>query len=487
MSEPVPLVVPVDAFVLTVNLAAHGFALLGGASTTLSLAVQPDDPYPYAVLRLRATADPALSADRTIVAAYSIGDRLVGVASRVVSVGAAATLPAGQPVLATAGQPVLAPASPAPQRNVDWVLPAVADPATQPDLELLVAPGNDAGGVQRVFWYYRSPHTAVGAPGFVESALSAEAAADVKQLIAGVEARADQADLGHYIRGAARQVGKAVPTGVWDALADAAAAVGGPPSVLLATWDPYVPWELARVPVPWCSGEPAFLGAQTVLGRWPYLTNSRSPVPPARLDLREMAVICGRYAPGEELPHAEEEAAGLRQRFSAHDVPATLAAVLDCLGGQPSSDLLHVAVHGAFTGTGSREGIYLVDGKYLDPVSIGGVENSPIRAVFLNACQLGQARQIFGDYAGLAAALLEIGASAVVAPLWEVDDEVARAMADAFYPAVLGRDESPASFLRQQRCTTRNGGENTPAGTRLAYVFYGHPLLRITWSGSTSG
>ncbi len=482
VTTPSPLTVPLAPFELTVTVVADGFVVLGGAGLTMVIPVHPDDPYPYAVLRLRAVADPAFSPARTILATYSINERWIGVASRSVLVEPAD----GRHDNTMSGQPPV-PQAHRQQSNVDWVLSA--EPGVRPDLELLVAPGNDAGDVRRLFWAFRSPHPSVGEGHSIEAELPAEVATQVKQLLAGVEARPGAVDLGHYIRGVGRLVARAVPDVVWTALAAAAAAVDGPPSVLFATWDPYVPWELARVPQPWRAGEPTFLGAQAIIGRWPYLTHSRSPAPPARIELSTMAVVSGMYAEGERLPEAEQEAADLRGRYAAHDVAAQLGDVLDCLGGQPTSDLVHFSVHGAFTGTGAREGIYMIDGKFLDPVSVAGVESSPVRFVFLNACQLGQARQIFGDYAGMAAELLNIGAHAVVAPLWEVDDVVARNMAEGFYPAVLAKDEpvSPASFLRTQRSSTGLGGENTPAGTKLAYVYYGHPLLQVTWNGTTNG
>lgn len=471
-----PLTVPHSAFELIVKILADGFEVLGGAALTRTIRVTPDDPYPYDVIRLRASADPTLASARTILATYSIGDRLIGVASRAVLVGEGSSAGTAQP------------APTRPELNVDWVLPTETDPATRPDLELMVAPGNDAGGARRLFWYFRSPHTSVGERGFIQADLPDDVATQMSQIISGVEKRANQFDLAFYLRGVGRQIASAIPEEVWDALAAAARAANGPPSVLLATWDPYVPWELARVPQPWSADGPDVLGAQAVIGRWPYRTQSRSPAPPMRLDLRDMAVVSGVYAEGERLPEAEQEAVSLHSWYGAHEVLAQMDEVLSCLAGEPTSDVLHLAVHGRFDGRDTQDGIYLVDGQYLNPRSVLGVDNSPVRLAFLNACQLGQGREVLGEYAGMAASLLGIGAVAVVAPLWKVDDAVARTVAESFYPAVFAKTDaiSPASFLREQRCATQ-GVEDKPAGTRLAYVFFGHPLLRVTWAGRTNG
>jgi CHAT domain-containing protein len=113
---------------------------------------------------------------------------------------------------------------------------------------------------------------------------------------------------------------------------------------------------------------------------------------------------------------------------------------------------------------------------------IEGAEGRSIRLAFLNACQLAQGRMVLGSYAGIAQAMITIGADAVIAPLWKVDDEVARKVAEAFYPAVFDDGLSPAAFLREQRCLT-DGVEDTADGTRLAYVYFGHPSLHVDWKG----
>jgi CHAT domain-containing protein len=153
------------------------------------------------------------------------------------------------------------------------------------------------------------------------------------------------------------------------------------------------------------------------------------------------------------------------------------------LEGRGAAEIVHVALHGKFDANGTQNGILMIDGvEYLDPLAIAGVSSTPVRLAFLNACQVGQGREMLGVYAGMAAALIGIGVAGVVAPLWKVDDGVAREIAEAFYPAVLAREDrapanSPAAFLRAQRADEGGGG------TRLAYVFFGHPLLRVNWEG----
>ncbi|WP_420753913.1 CHAT domain-containing protein, partial [Rhodococcus sp. O3] len=451
VTSPHPLSVPDTEFTLTVTVSADGFEVLGGASLVRTILVGPDDPYTYDVIRLRAIDDDALTPARSILAVYAIEGRTIGIATRSVVVG---------------DGPV--PAEPD-RTGVDWVLPT--DPDTRPDLELVVHPGNDIGG-QRLFWYFRSPHPTVGDGNFVAADLPATVATTVRQLLNGVEDRKSHDDLPYYLRGIGRRIADAIPDPVWQALKATADAVEGPPSVLLASADPYIPWELARIP--WCDDDPPLLGAQTVIGRWPYLANGRSPAPAPRLELDSMAVVFGEYSGDEKLAEAAREAVHLRTHYAAHPVDARMSDILRCLDGTPRANVLHLAVHGNFDPTGLRDGIYLVDGKHLSPVSVEGVEESPVRLAFLNACQLAQGREVFGIYAGMAFALLKIRAEAVIAPLWEVDDAAARELATAFYPALFTDGLSPAAYLRGIRCRSV---ETSPAATSLAYIYFGHPLL----------
>lgn len=459
VASPGAFAVPTEPFTVTVVLSVDGFTVLGGGSTTRRIRVTPQDPYPYEVVRLRADDRPGLRQARAVLAIYSVDGQQIGIASRAVVVGEA---PVGEP--------------PAP--GVDWVLPAGAP---GPDLELVLAPGNDDAG--SMHWHFRSPHEQVGeSRGFLTVTPGRDVAATARRFLGDIENRAAYGDLAEQVNFVAGRLGELVHPRVWQALARAADAVNGPPTVLFATADPYLPWELARVPAPWTSGPP-LLGAQAVVGRWPYSTPARTPAPPATLDAAAMAVVTGRYPDAIRLEQAEAEGEELCARYGATPVAPAVAEVVALLRGRPEADVLHVALHGAFDVTGTRDGILMVDGRnYLRPQTVEGVEASPVRFAFLNACQVGQGSVVLGQYAGMAEALLRIGVVAVVAPLWKVDDEVARGVAAECYESVLGSGLSPAAFLRHQRGRDVDV-RTTRDSSRLAYVYFGHPLLRVRWHG----
>ncbi|MGW4874624.1 CHAT domain-containing protein [Streptomyces chartreusis] len=463
--QPAPLTVPAGAFTLDVSVLAHGFAVVGEGPLTLRMRAGPDDPYPYRMLRFRAVDDPSLAAERVITAVYAVAGSIIGVAHRTVRVGEAPGEPTGdEPRMQAAGGV--------------WVLPEEADAGTQPDLEIVVAPGNDGDGRQHC-WLYRSPHPGVGACDKPLVTTLGGEADWARSVMRGVQERKDAYDLAHYLKGAGREAGGAVPEEVWAALR-AAGERASPPSVLLATWDPYIPWELALLPEPLDTAAPAHLGAQAVLGRWIYGDRQRTPAPPAHLQPRTMSVVTGDYAVAE-LKEAKAEAKHLIRRYRANPVDATTDQVLMALEGERGPDILHLAVHGKFSTEELDDGLQMVDGTYLSRRSVSGVEASGVRLVFLNACQVGQGRSELGAYAGMVPAFLGIGAQAAVAPLWNVDDKVAKNFAQGFYKAVLKGGTAPAEYLRRQRAGTL-GAAGAELSTPLAYLFFGHPRLTVQWT-----
>ncbi|RAG81551.1 hypothetical protein DN069_32370 [Streptacidiphilus pinicola] len=469
-----PFPVPTRAFKLDVQLHAQGFDLLGGGALSLSMEATPDDPYPYQMLRLRAIDDDEkFTATRVVTAAYSIDERLIGIASRTVLVGDA--------VLATPARPP----------GNAWVLPD--DPDTRPDLEIIIAPGNDQTGNVHT-WSYRSPHLDVptlAAPLRTEFEGQKDYAQHARQ---GIEDRETADILPEYLRGVSKIIGRAVPAEIWAALR-AVTRAGVSPTVLLATYDPYVPWELAREPeVPQDAEHPAAnqgtdpgpLGARAVIGRWIYNTQTRTAVPPAQLTARTMAVVSGEYK-SNPLPEATDEATHLNRHYGAVQVSAKAREVLDFLARSDAPELLHLAVHGRFDMTGTADGILMDDGRtYLDPTSVLGVNTGPggriaVRFVFLNACQLGQEEKLLGQTAGMVPSFLSLGVGAAIAPLWKVNDTVARTIAESFYAEALSKSIPPAEYMRRQR-EAAVGRTGTELSTPLAYLFFGHPRLTIDWN-----
>jgi hypothetical protein len=451
--------VPATRFTLTVKLLLDGFTILGSPST-VDLVADTDDPYPYVVVRLRALDDSAFAARRKIVAAYQIGEQLLGLAFRWVSVGA---------------EPP--PDEPSTRPGRAWIIDA--DEADQPDVYVQVVSGNNDAD-PRLMWLYGSPHPQVsGSGGWVKHGLAEDAAEWSRVRFRGVQARRDKEDLTDYLRGVGKEVRALIPPELWQAL-HAAGTVTGTPTVLLGTADPYLPWELALLPESWGRPYGEVLGGYAAIGRWVHPGEAATPAPASRIEARRMAVVSGVYPKSRRLLEAEQEAADLTAGFGASAVDARTGTVMACLKADPAYDVVHFAVHGNFDATGTVDGILMVDGELLSPVSVRGLPPSGIRLVFLNACQLGQAQSLLGEPNGMVTSFVDIGADAVIAPLWKVDDAVAREVAASLYET-LRSGGSPAEYFRRQRQES-HGREGQPFGTRLAYLYFGHPRLAVTWT-----
>jgi len=197
------------------------------------------------------------------------------------------------------------------------------------------------------------------------------------------------------------------------------------------------------------------------------------------LTVNALAAVSGVYElPGwQRLLAAEGEAADLVAAHHAAAVDANTAGVLGLLRGTPPADVIHFAVHGTSDSAPGADGLILIDGSTLDPIVVLGTALHGHPFVFLNACQVAQGDQLLGDQAGLAAAFLSAGASAVVAPLWSIDDQLARQIAARFYDRAL-RGDPPAEIMRTERAAFMDDAA-TVSSTYMAYQYFGHPGLRM--------
>ena len=166
-----------------------------------------------------------------------------------------------------------------------------------------------------------------------------------------------------------------------------------------------------------------------------------------------------------------------------------------CSAGNPAGDVLHVALHGQYDAQGDQEGIVLLakspaggaTAQFLSTHDAGDRRLEPAGPfVFLNACQVGTDERVLGDYGGFASTLLRIGAAGVVAPLWNVKDdvaaEVARPSTPPRSPRAGSRSPPPRRCAPCARRTPRTRSGPAPRAstpTLVAYQVFGHPRLRL--------
>ncbi|HJZ35296.1 MAG TPA: CHAT domain-containing protein [Solirubrobacterales bacterium] len=448
------------SYLLTIHLVTSGFRLEHGDDWTVELKVSAGAPYPAGVLRLIPEASEEGVRPLLLKALYSVDGQTIGQAVRPIAVCRDHQETAAEPEPIEPGFEVWLPE--------DWK-------PTDLEIAILKDPANRDRGL---LWTFKSKHPEVKTPkNGISSDIGSEPQKFASDIVRAVPAHEGKADMHSNLRGLGRRIADQMPAETWDLLAEVAERNGGePPSVLLLSEEPYVPWELAEMEVPLDADRARFLGAQATVGRWVLGARSRPPTPPPRTaEANSIAVVSGTYETAnlKRLKEAEEEAEDLHLTYEAKKVDARIDTVNKCLEGDPQSDILHFAVHGRYGPHEAEDGILLVDREVLDPTTVNGVTFDPPRFVFLNACQVGTGAEVLGDYAGLASAFLHAGACAVVAPLWSVDDRRARALAKSFYEAAF-KGTSPAAFLRDQRGSFKKES-STNSSTQLAYQFFGHP------------
>jgi hypothetical protein len=376
-------------------------------------------------------------------------------------------------------------------------IPGAASPCTIPNADELAADlvvmirkadGNAATG--QYVWSMMSTRAAID-PGPFRLDLGDDARTFARTLMNDIDDTDNTAILDPVLRSIGRKIADRIPPPFWDALravADAVAAEGRLPAVLLYSAEEHVPWELALMDPPFAGGPP-YLAAQTILGRW--LHSQRGTVassPPSTIPVQDIAVLApdyGRYGKLPSLDWAVAEAKSIVETYGAIGVMASMEQVRRLVdadvtrgdGSRAEIRIVHFACHGRSDPAQPGDaGLLLGSGRRIPPSVFGasrlGRKFGPL--LFLNACQVGAGQRLLAEQAGFAAESLRGGFGAFIAPLWSVDDAQASDVAFRFYEATLRNGVPAGSALREIRSTMSDR-----AATPIAYVYYGHPRLRL--------
>lgn len=283
-----------------------------------------------------------------------------------------------------------------------------------------------------------------------------------------------------------------LPAEFWTLLRAVAVRVTDRPITLqLNSAEPYVPWELALVDPPIYTDRPKLLAAQVAMGRWLLGDSAVASPPREAVSVKNMAAMAGRYNRStglSPLPEAEDEVKELERTLKAVRLNCDSAALKALLGAVISGGVqaVHFAGHGRVDPTRPGDAaFYLDNGAALSPAffrrSVLGRKHAPF--IFLNACMVGTAGEMLGDLGGFPGNCLAGGFTALVAPLWAVDDSVAKSIALEFYQAALAQPgRSVAEVLRDLRANYRS---DAPVASYLAYVYYGNPHLKLSLSDAS--
>jgi hypothetical protein len=261
---------------------------------------------------------------------------------------------------------------------------------------------------------------------------------------------------------------------------------GRPPrNIYIATDEPSLPWELMMPSWPDERGgmvDRKPLGVEFAVARW--IRDDNDP-PPPRVVVDRSFVI----APVDDRKplNASQEVDYLRKKLGGRRLKDTSVDGIDRYLRRNSATLLHFICHGS--ADKDDDVIYLADGETLSSREARRLQGfiSVCRKkrpfVFINACETGFMNPALVGGSGFPKAFGEIGAKAVIAPLWSVEDADASAIALELYERALADEDKPtiAEVLRDLRA--RAYAEKDPKYSYAAYAFYGDPWAQLERRG----
>jgi CHAT domain len=479
-----PMQRPANSFLLTVQFSAPGFSLATDDSAEFVFQVDRNTPYPERKLTLRSNKfgrdDNWLL--REINVLLSCEGQILGYVNRALYVAADdAVADELQTPHYTERLIKLGQSQPLP---ID-----IRHGQAVPDLSIHVTrPVGEACWVWRVVsprpWLNRN----IESKAFTDDSIDRLTGSLAKRIDRDGVAKAYA-----IVNNIAEQISDIVPQEIKSAMFQAARAVPNRPiSILFYGELAQVPWELVRVDDNWTliADVPPLLGAQARVGRWFERSGPPKRPPVAMTTVSKTVVISGKYdgRKWQELRHAREEADALVQILGAQDHVKRIDAdkpteVSDELHTDDSYEAFHLALHGQMSDRQMRSGLVLPpgdDNDYLEEQDIRTYTTFKKRPfIFLNACQAAGNYAFLDMARGLAEALIVQGAGALVAPIWKVDDAVAKDLALDFYAHVV-KGMPVAEALRRQRARFT---QQDPRPEYVAYQLYGHPDYQLAyWS-----
>lgn len=476
-----------DEWKIDVILSAPGFSATDGTNISSLRLPRVGDSTP-AVFRLRPKSISSARQTAKLYATFWLEGDFLAKVSKDVSVVAPQAAAARAVTPSTAGAPAPVQTTPA-----QGGLVRVGDP-TPPDLTVYVL--EDGLRPEQSQIIIESPYLQPSAQGFATPPeLPARLEAEYQKFaglsgrgtkIVGADAAASSPDTRNEMRGFGRLLyDHYAPQPFKEAFWKLVDKLGlNFKTIQIYTNDPVLPWELMCPARADGSDERSFLGVEFALARWHVGEGSRQlDRPPRSLALSKLVVIAPAYGGGAGLPAQDEEVQTLEKFPDFVRLPGQVAE-LNRLFADPPQGIIHFAGHGAVKTTRRNipeYSILLEDGA-LDLTAWRGMtarQNGNHPFFFLNACEVGQSRQVANTVDGWAPAVLEAGASGYIGALWPIGDKGAADFASQFYKELGERSlDSPVQVAEVLRDTRRQYLANGDP-TFLAYVYYGDTNLRV--------
>lgn len=349
---------------------------------------------------------------------------------------------------------------------------ATAEFKVEPDASgpgLSVSIFADGGGRQHWMWNVRVPGGSWSDSGSID--LGNAAAEFAEKLLRSCPDLSSE-DFRRTIAGVGERLWEVAPSGFRTGYAEWRQRLDPRFPIQFLTDDPHVPWEMMKPNV----ADLDHLFLEHPVARWPL-----SGASTRRYQLPGGALLSfvPNYAPHKELPSATAEGAWICSDLGGVAMSATRTALLDVLDGKhPSAvGLIHFAGHGSVD-TGIKDGgiemqdrLVGVSDVYQSRVTLGETDGT---LVILNACESGAGATLLGMNTGWGAAIAARGFGGLIAPLWEVQDEIALAMVKGALPPLLDGNLSLGEAVANARIASSDLSISA-----FAYLAHGDVMARF--------
>lgn len=343
----------------------------------------------------------------------------------------------------------------------------VAPDAVGPDVSISILRNGD--GAQSWIWKAFVPGGTVEGTGDVVLGREDKAFAD--GLLASCPTL-EPAKFKRTMDGIGERLWDVAPTEFKTAYVDWRSRIGPSFAIQLVTDDPYVPWEMMK---------PRMTGVRHLfldhpIARWPL---SRAGRRRDRFAAGDLLSFVPQYAHYEALEFAIAEGRWICDTLGGTAMPADITTFLDVLDGKHADSvaMLHFAGHGSIASGISAGGIELEDGTvsvtdvHQDRVVLGKRDGT---LMLLNACETAAGARLLGMNTGWGAAIADREFGGLIAPLWEVQDELALAMMQVALPPLLDGTDSLGRAVMRARAAKSD--ESVAA---FAYLAHGDVMARF--------
>ncbi|MBM1641602.1 CHAT domain-containing protein [Sulfitobacter mediterraneus] len=317
--------------------------------------------------------------------------------------------------------------------NDDKIAPmiAIAAEASGPSLSIKIICNND--GSQTWMWTALVPGRIRESSGQINLANGGE---EFASSLLETCPDMDSAGFRRAMAGVGQLLWETTPEHFRAAYTELRTELGGNFPIQFISDDPHIPWEMMK---PDLEGvDHLFL--EHPVARWP-LNNAK----PRRHQFPGGALLSfvPNYTAGDSpLPSAKAEGEWLCANLGAVACKATSANFLNVLDGKYGAPvgILHFAGHGSFETGIFNCGIEMED----RPIRILDVNQGTVvlgshdaTLVVLNACETSAGSRLLGMNAGWGATIAARDFGGLVAPLWEVQDDVALAIVQEVLPSLV--------------------------------------------------